>query len=142
MKNKLKSTLLILLMSATLSLTNTGCAVKSALNQPNKKDLSVFDKGTPRYEVASELGKAIDIQKNDDGTTTDTYSFIQGYSKNVKVGRAIGHTIMDIVSFGLWEVIGTPAEVIVNGDKVVVRVKYDKSELVDKVTVIKGKEEL
>ena len=49
---------------------------------------------------------------------------------------------MDIASFGLWEVIGTPAEVIANGDKVVVRVKYDKSDLVDKVTVIKGKEEL
>jgi hypothetical protein len=142
MKRKLLSTLLILTFGATISLTTTGCSVKSAMSQPDKKDVSVFNRGTPRFEVIGEVGQPVDIQKNDDGTITDTYSFIQGYSKGAKAGRAIGHGIMDVMTLGLWEIVGSPTEAIASGDKVVVRVKYDKSKLVDKVTAIKGKDEL
>ena len=142
MKKRLLSTLLILTMGTIISLTTTGCAVKSAMDQPGKKDTSVFDRGTPRFEVIGEVGQPVDTQKNDDGTITDTYSFVQGYSKGAKAGRALGHALMDIGTLGLWEIVGSPTEAIASGDKVVVRVKYDKSKLVDRVTVIKGKDEL
>jgi len=141
MKKKLLSTLLIFIIG-TLSLTITACSVHSAMNQPNKKDTSVFHRGTPRFEVIGEIGEPVDTQKNNDGTITDTYSFIQGYSKGVKAGRALGHGLMDVATLGLWEIIGSTTEAIASGDKVVVRVKYDKTKLVDRVTAIKGKEEL
>ena len=128
-------------MGTTLNLM-TGCAVKSAMDQPTKKDVSVFERGTPRYELIGEIGEPVDIKKNEDGTTTETYSFIQGYSKGVKGARAFGHAILDVSTAGLWEIIGSPTEAIASGTKVVVRVKYDKSKLVDKVTAIKGQEEL
>jgi hypothetical protein len=141
-RNMRKRLLSILTMGITLSLITTGCAVKSAMDQPDKKDTSVFDRGTPRFEVIGEIGQPVDIQKNDDGTITDTYSFIQGYSKGAKAGRAFGHTLMDISTFGLWEIIGSPTEAIASGDKVIVRVKYDKAKLVDYIQAIKGKDEL
>jgi len=141
MKKKLLSTFSIIIMGTTLNLM-TGCAVKSAMDQPTKKDVSVFERGTPRYELIGEIGEPVDIKKNEDGTTTETYSFIQGYSKGVKGARAFGHAILDVSTAGLWEIIGSPTEAIASGTKVVVRVKYDKSKLVDKVTAIKGQEEL
>ncbi len=139
MKKKLLSTLLILIMGMTTSFTITGCSVHSAMNQPNKKDVRVFDRGTPRFEV---IGEPVDVQINDDGTITDTYSFIQGYSKSAKAGRALGHGVMDFMTLGLWEIIGSPTEAIASGDKVVVRVKYDKSKLVDRVRAIQGRDEI
>jgi len=142
MKKKLLSTFLVLTMVTMSSLTITGCSVHSAMNQPSKKDVSVFNRGTPRFEVIGEVGEPVDTQKNDDGTITDTYSFIQGYSKGAKAGRALGHGLMDVATLGLWEIIGSPTEAIASGDKVVVRVKYDKTKLVDRVTAIKGKDEL
>jgi len=142
MKRKLVSVLATCLLGTSMAITTTGCAVKSAMDQPSKKDTSVFSRGTPRYEVIGEVGQPVDTIKNDDGTITDTYSFIQGYSKGAKAGRALGHGLMDIATLGLWEVIGSPTEAIASGDKVVVRVQYDKSKLVDKVTAIKGKDEL
>ena len=141
MKKKLLSTFSIIIMGTTLNLM-TGCAVKSAMDQPAKKDVSVFERGTPRYELIGEIGEPVDIKKNEDGTTTETYSFIQGYSKGVKGARAFGHAALDVMTIGLWEIIGSPTEAIASGTKVVVRVKYDKSKLVDKVTAIKGQEEL
>ena len=141
MKKKLLSTFSIIIMGTSLNLM-TGCAVKSAMDQPTKKDVSVFERGTPRYELIGEIGEPVDIKKNEDGTTTETYSFIQGYSKGVKGARAFGHAILDVATVGLWEIVGSPTEAIASGTKVVVRVKYDKSKLVDKVTAVKGQEEL
>jgi len=142
MKHKFLSLLVAGLVGTTLSLTTTGCAVKSAMDQPEKKDTSVFKRGTPRFEVIGEIGKPVDTEINEDGTIIDTYSFIQGYSKGVKAARALGHAVLDVYTLGLWEVVGSPAETIANGEKIVVRVKYDKDKTVDKVTVLKGKGEI
>jgi len=142
MKHKFLSFLLAGLVGTTLSVTTTGCAVKSAIDQPDKKDTSVFKRGTPRFEVIGEIGEPVYTETKEDGTIIDTYSFTQGYSKGVKAARALGHAVLDVSTLGLWEVVGSPAEAIASGDKVVVRVKYDKSKLVDKVIVIKGKGEI
>ncbi len=125
-----------------MMIETTGCAVHSAMNQPDKKDVSVLKRGTPRFEVIGELGEPVYTEKTDDGKLIDTYAFVQGYSKGVKATRALGHGLLDIATLGLWEVIGSPAEAIASGDKVVVRVFYDKSKLVDRVIPIKGKDEL
>lgn len=143
MKRKLLSTLLIGLMGTTISLTTTGCSVKSAYNQPAKKDMGIFKKGTPRIEVIEEIGQAINSQKSANGDIIDTYSFIQGeHSDNINLARAAGHTLMDIATIGLWELVSSTTESSLKGTKIVVKVIYDNNELIKSVNALKGEEAL
>ena len=40
-------------------------------------------------------------------------------------GRAVAHGVMDVLTLGIWEVVGTPVEVL-KGDKLHLIVVYDK----------------
>ncbi len=42
-------------------------------------------------------------------------------------GRAVGHGVMDVLTLGLWEIIGTPIEAV-QGDKYELTVTYDKTD--------------
>jgi len=133
---------LMCLMLPLVAVSTTGCAVKQAMDQPDKKDVSVLAEGTPRYRVIGELGKPVDSKILENGNKVDVYSFTQGYSKGTKAARAFGHGVMDVATLGLWEVIGSPAEAIASGNKVIVRVHYDKNDLIEKIITLKGKDEL
>lgn len=141
MKNKLRAIVFLCFIIPSLTIVS-GCSVNKAMNQPNKKDVSVLDKGTPRYEVISEIGQPIDTKVTPEGNKIDVYSFIQGYSKAAKASRAFGHGLMDLFTLGLWEIAGTATEAAASGDKVVVRVHYDSSELIHRVEALKGADEL
>ena len=80
---------LLLFSIAAVALVASGCAIKSALDQPDKKDTSVFERGTPRFEVIAEIGEPVDSKRLENGKLIDTYAFIQGYSKVTKAGRAL-----------------------------------------------------
>ena len=115
----------------------SGCAVVKATNQPGKKDLSVLNKGTPRESVVAELGTPISTEiKN--GQKVDIFNFVQGYSKVTNTARAVGHGVADVMTLGLWEVIGTPVEGIANGEVNQVEVKYNKQNRVAQVIPLKG----
>ena len=113
------------------------CSVYKAVNQPDKKDLSVLNIGTPRVDVIAELGKPIHTEGSL-VNTTDIFSFKQGYGKANKTGRALLHGTADLFTAGLWEVIGTPAENIADGTDVKLEVGYDTRQKVKKVHPIKG----
>ena len=74
--------------------------------------------------------------ENRDGIDYDTFKFIQGYSTGAKVGRAVFHGVADVLTIGLWEVVGTPTEAIFDGDKMAYEVSYDEENRVDQVTVL------
>jgi len=115
-----------------LSLFLTGCATEQALNQPTKKDLSVFTIGTERELVLLELGSPAEtIQK--DGVKYDLFSFVQGYSKGTRIARATGHLLAEISTIGLWGLVGTPIEQSYNGKVLGYKVTYDKNDRVLKV---------
>jgi hypothetical protein len=110
----------------------TGCSVFMATRQPDKKDLSVLEVGNPRSFVLSELGQPISTEiKN--GKRVDIFKFIQGYGKATKTGRALFHGTADVVTLGLWEVVATPTEVILDGKKMAYEVIYDANDRVEKV---------
>lgn len=111
------------------------CSVYMAATQPEKKDTNVLAVGTPRSMVIAELGQpsSTEVKNN---KRTDYFSFVQGYSKGAKAGRAVLHGAADVLTLGLWEVIGTPAEVTFSGDKVIYEVIYDKDDKVEKVIPI------
>ena len=71
------------------------------------KNLNVLNPGSSRNYVIAEFGAPV-LSEYRDGTRVEIYTFQQGYSKWVKVGRAFGHGVADVASIGLWEVFGTP----------------------------------
>lgn len=59
-------------------------------------------------------------------------------AEGVKVSRAILHGSADVLTFGLWEAVGTPTEAIVNGNKVAFEVIYDASDRVERVVPLRN----
>lgn len=118
----------------------SGCAAVKASRQPDKKNLGVLHEGTPRAQVIAELGAPTYTKPRPDGTIEDVFSFKQGYTKSVKMGRAFVHGAADVATGGLWEVVGVPAEIWADGTEVQVLVTYDQDERVRYRRVFKGQE--
>jgi len=112
-----------------------------AYSQPDKKDLNVLNKGTPRTLVVAELGQPAFTETRDD-VRTDIFIFVQGYSSGAKAGRVAFHSAADVLTLGLWEVLGTPVEMAADGNEVKVKVAYDARECVDYIQVLKGDDQL
>jgi hypothetical protein len=136
---KLRLALVVIIIIFVLG---NGCSVYMAANQPDKKDVSVFNVGTPRTHVIAEAGIPRHTKENSDGTLTDTFVFVQGYSSEAKVGRALFHGAADVLTLGLWEVVGTPIEAIADGTEVQVQVEYDANEKVQNIIALAGSDEL
>lgn len=122
-----------------ISLNLISCSVYMASKQPDKKDLSVLNEGTPRSHVIAEIGAPILSEKTEDGRT-DVYKFVQGYSSGAKAGRAFFHGAADVLTVGLWEIVGTPIEGVADGTEVKLEVHYDAEDKVQKVTALSGED--
>jgi len=118
---KLPKILVILMLTCFIC----SCSVYMAANQPAKKDMTVLKEGIHQSLVRAELGQPV-WSGEEDGCPCDLYKFKQGYSKGSKAGRAIFHGLADIFTLGLWEVVGTPVELIASGTDVTAKVFYDK----------------
>ena len=115
-----------------------GCSVFMAAKQPPKKNLNVLEKGTARADVLAELGAPINSEQKD-GKKVDIFSFRQGYTKGVKVCRAVFHGVADVFTLGLWEIIGTPTEMIADGKDIKVEVIYNKDDKVEQSNILEPK---
>lgn len=119
-----------LFLFATLALLLlASCSVYMATNQPPKRNLAVLKPGTHRDLVIAELGAPVTSEKTDEGRK-DIYTFVQGYSKFAKAGRALFHGTADLFTIGLWEAVGTPVEGAFDGKRISVRVVFDRDEKV------------
>lgn len=127
-----------ILLALCVVLFCSGCSVFMAAKQPDKKNLDFFKVGTHRDLLVAEFGAPITSEIRDDGQKHEIFSFKQGYSTGVKTSRALFHGAADILTIGLWEVVGTPTESVFDGDKMVYSIRYDDKGLVDKVTVLQG----
>ncbi len=114
---------------------SSGCSVFMAANQPDKKNVDLFTVGTQRSLLIAEYGAPTESEIRD-GKDYDTFRFVQGYSTGTKVGRAVFHGVADVLTIGLWEVVGTPAEAIFDGQQMAYEVSYDEENRVDQVTVL------
>ena len=65
------------------------------------------------------------------------FKFIQGYSSGAKAGRAFFHGAADVVTLGLWEIVGTSTKSVCSGDDRASEVRYDDVDRVDQATVLK-----
>jgi hypothetical protein len=130
--------LLAILFFAWISLLNSGCSVFMAANQPSKKDTHLFSVGTPRNMLLAEFGPPA-VSEIKDGKKHEIFTFVQGYSTGTKIARTLFHGTADIFSVGLWEVVGTPTEMVFHGNEMAYEVIYDENDRVDQVLVLRKK---
>jgi hypothetical protein len=119
-------------------LLSQGCSVYMAGNQPAKVDVASFESGgMPRDLVIARLGAPTTSTKHEDGTRTDIYEFYAGSARGWKVGRATFNAVADVFTIGLWEVIATPTEMAIEGEKITARAVFDKNDMLKEFVVPK-----
>jgi hypothetical protein len=114
----------------------TSCSVFMAAKQPDKKNVDLFKIGTHRSMLLAEFGMPT-VRELRNGKKHEIYKFVQGYSAGAKAGRAVFHGAADVLTFGLWEVVGTPVEGTFSGDEMAFEVSYDDDNRVDQVIALK-----
>ncbi len=96
----------------------------SGKESPN---LGMIQVGASRGEVELTLGSPIDTVTLSDGNRMDVYAYEIGNAPSA--GRAAGHAVMDLLTLGLWEIVGTPVEAS-TGNKKLLNIAYDKDDRV------------
>jgi hypothetical protein len=113
----------VLAVTALLS----SCSVGMAISGKNNPDLGAVAIGKTRNEIEMHLGSPIKVGDVSSGKRTDLYEYQIGNEPSA--GRAVGHAVMDVLTFGVWEIIGTPVEGFM-GDKYNALITYDKNDKV------------
>lgn len=112
------------------------CSPYMAATQPGKKDVSLFTVGTPRAMLLAEFGLPIATEVRNE-IQYDIFAFTQGYGAGAKAGRAVFHGAADVLTLGLWEVVGTPTEGVFDGKDMAYQVTYDSNDRVETVVPLK-----
>lgn len=93
----------------------SGCSVGMALSGQKAPDMSVLSIGQTRGVIETQFGQPVSSFNMDDGNTYVTYAYSTGNEPSA--GRAVAHGVMDVLTLGLWEVVGTPVEAIAGQDE-------------------------
>ena len=110
-------------LAATVLLS--GCSVGMAVSGNHNPELGAVRSGVPRSEIEMHLGSPVKISSLNDGLVYATYEYEIGNEPSA--GRAIGHGVMDVLTLGLWEIVGTPIEGF-QGETHEVTVTYDQND--------------
>ena len=120
----------VVVLGVFMAATLTGCSVGMALSGDENPELSVIKVGATRGEVELQLGEPIETQTAEGGGRIDTYEYEIGNEPSA--GRAVAHGVADVLTLGIWELVGTPIEAV-QGDKYQTKITYGPD---DKVTHI------
>jgi hypothetical protein len=107
------------LLTASICVLLQACSVGMAMSGDENPDLGAIRVGASRGEVELHLGSPI--------KTTPPIG------NAPSAGRAIGHGVLDVLTLGIWEVVGTPIEGV-QGETYDATITYDEN---DKVADIK-----
>jgi hypothetical protein len=89
-------------------------------------------RSVPRVgEVEMHLGPPTTSSTLENGMRVDIYEYELGNEPSA--GRAIAHGVMDILTLGLWEIVGTPIEAF-QGEKRQITITYDNNDCVKSIT--------
>lgn len=103
------STALIMKLLISLMFLSS-CSVGMAVSGKEEMNTSVVYPGVPRQAVISRLGEPELSVTDEDGNKIDTYTIVKGNEPSA--ARAVMHGTLDVITLGLWEVMGTPMEII------------------------------
>ena len=99
------------LIGCTILLTAVlmGCSVEKAMQAPTRKNLNVFQPGTSRLQLISEVGTPA-VTEYRHGKRVDIFIFKQGMAEELNYLRAAGYGAAFVVTGGLSEVLTYPVE--------------------------------
>ena len=127
MARRTSSILLLLPISIVLCLS-TGCSVFMAAAGKREPNLGMIVIGSHRSEIELQLGSPRSSVTSEDSLyRTDTYEYELGNEPSA--GRAVAHGVMDLLTLGLWEIIGTPVEAF-HGEKHEMVITYNQQDRV------------
>lgn len=87
-----------------------------------------------RGQIISQGATIISSDRLSSGELVEVYQFKK---EQGSAARAFMHGVLDVGTFGLWEVVGTPVEACMSEDKCfVVRVYYDEREYVKRIELL------
>ena len=115
--------------------TIPGCSVGMALSGDENPDLSAIKVGATRGEVELHLGPPIETKTGRNGMRIDTYEYEIGDEPSA--GRAVAHGVADVVTLGLWELVGTPIEAV-QGETYRTTITYDSKDRVRHIATEKA----
>jgi hypothetical protein len=102
--------LLAVLLMVSLGVPIQVCSVGMAMSGSENPDLGAIRIGASRGEVELHLGTPIKTTPLSGGGRADVYQYEIGNEPST--GRAVGHGVMDVLTLGIWEVVGTPIEAV------------------------------
>ena len=108
----------------------SGCSVAMALHGKRTPNISAIRRDMYRDEVVLQLGEPVKTMTKDDGGRIDIFEYQVG--NDPSAGRAVGHAVLDLLTWGAWEIVGTPVEGV-QGKTCTLTVEYDKDDKVTKV---------
>jgi hypothetical protein len=108
-----------------------GCSVGMALSGKKEPNIGSIKVGSTRGEVEMHLGPPTTSSTLENGMRVDIYEYELGNEPSA--GRAIAHGVMDILTLGLWEIVGTPIEAF-QGEKRQITITYDNNDCVKSIT--------
>lgn len=103
----------------------SGCAANMAATGRDGPDLAVVAQEATRLDVERQLGSPVKTQQLGNGEYIAVYDVEPRTKANL--ARAAGHGVLDVFTFGLWEVVGGPLEAV-NARRVLVTARYSKSD--------------
>ncbi|HXC65942.1 MAG TPA: hypothetical protein VN638_00905, partial [Nitrospiraceae bacterium] len=131
--------LAIAMFVGLVSLFTSGCGVYMAFTQPPRVDTEALDAGGMSRDVVIErLGAPKSSVKNVDGSREDTFEYYEGSSSGWKIGRGIFHLAADFFTAALWEIVATPTEYGLRGDKITAQANFDNTDRLTSFRVLGG----
>jgi hypothetical protein len=113
-----------ILLIGLVAMTSMGCSIGINLTQPARKNLGVFEPGTPRENIVAEIGEpAWTGARNDQ--KKEIFAFKPGRYALDKAGRTFVYLVWDLGTLGFAEIFTTPAEVATRSRVRQMEVIYD-----------------
>lgn len=106
-----KSALAALIAASTLT---SGCAVFMAAQKKGEEASTIERCGTRNCFLSLRDTTIVSRSESADGSESITFRTQQQSGSAV---RAVGHGVADVLTLGLWEVVGTPTEAVVNKNR-------------------------
>lgn len=130
---KLKTFLKFGFEATALALFLTSCSVVMAAKKEGTS-LENVQCSRSRGQILSNGATVISSERLPTGELVEVYQFKK---EKGSAARALMHGVLDVSTFGLWEVVGTPVEVCLGDEKFyVVKVFYDLHENVSKMELL------
>lgn len=118
-----------------LAFITNGCSVFMAARKSGTSIEEAQQCRTRGCLIAKEGVTVIDSKENEEGELI--YEDYRIEKKRGSTARAVMHGILDVATYGIWEVAGTPIEGAKGKKKTVaIRVYYDKNKNIEKVEIL------